>query len=337
MKGTFFKFLAFSTLFFAPPLAMAAETQDTTGHTAPYTVQKGDCLWNISKRFYQNSFEWPLVYHHNQPLIQDPDKIDVGWMLVIPEEVGSGEVNQAIRFALDYKGLTQTTAHRRAASPEQAAMRQGVEKNQPSAGASSAQPSENQQVSSSAPGGPAASNVPGQASSNAAQQPSVPSPQAGGSAGTVVAVIVVVVLAGVGIWWWRARQGGKQTQEPFRLSQAPQADEAAAAPPPVAAAPSPGPQASQPLPPSDPPAQPQQPGLRPPGALEQPGQTVSTQEQLFQPSPSGETPAQGMPQPMEAPAASTPVPPDSASPQGTQPPPPAPGEKPKDENHRDVA
>ncbi len=324
MKGTFLKFLTLSVLFFPQPLVLAAETQDHNGSTTPYTVKKGDCLWNISKRFYQNPFQWPLVYHHNQPLIQNPEKIDTGWMLVIPEGVSPAEVNTAVRFALDYKGLAQETAHRRTA-------RQVAEKNQLAAPDQSAKPAENTQISSAAQQGPAASNVPGQAPSNAAGQSPVPSQQAGGSLGTIVAVIGVVVLAGLGIGWWKTRQSRKQTQEPYRLSQAPETGETASAPPPSTVAPPAGPPASQPAPPIPPQAD------LPQGAPGQPGQIVSTQEQLFEPSPSTETPEQAPPQTTEPPPVSTggPAQPDSSP--GTPIPSPAPGEKPKDENHRDVA
>ncbi len=332
MKGTFLKFLTLSVLFFPQPLVLAAETQDHNGSTTPYTVKKGDCLWNISKRFYQNPFQWPLVYHHNQTLIQNPEKIDIGWMLVIPEGVGPEEVNQAVRFALDYKGLAQEAAHRRMASPGQTA-RQVAEKNQLSAPDESAKPAENPQVSSAAQEGPAASNVPGQAPSNAAGQSPVPSQQAGGSLGTIVAVIGVVVLACLGIRWWRTRQSRKQVQEPYRLSQAPEAGETASSAPPATVAPPAGPPASQPAPPIPPQVD------VPPDVPEQPGQAVSTQEQLFEPTSSAETPAQAAPQTTEPPPVSAggPAQADSSTSPETPIPSPAPGEKPKDENHRDVA
>ncbi len=59
----------------------------------PYTVQKGDCLWDLSQRFYKDPTLWPVIFNYNnQPrvvcetgtVILDPDLILVGQKLVIP-------------------------------------------------------------------------------------------------------------------------------------------------------------------------------------------------------------------------------------------------------------
>ncbi|WP_221793455.1 LysM peptidoglycan-binding domain-containing protein [Oceanobacter mangrovi] len=58
-----------------------------------YTVKKGDCLWDLSQRFYQDPTLWPVIFNYNnQPrvvcetgtVIVDPDLILVGQKLVIP-------------------------------------------------------------------------------------------------------------------------------------------------------------------------------------------------------------------------------------------------------------
>ncbi len=58
-----------------------------------YTVQKGDCLWDLSQRFYKDPTLWPVIFNYNnQPrvvcetgtVILDPDLILVGQKLVIP-------------------------------------------------------------------------------------------------------------------------------------------------------------------------------------------------------------------------------------------------------------
>ncbi|MCX7956376.1 MAG: LysM peptidoglycan-binding domain-containing protein [Endomicrobia bacterium] len=49
-----------------------------------YEVVKGDCLWNISKRFYKNPFLWIKIYEINKQIIKNPDLIYPGQKFVIP-------------------------------------------------------------------------------------------------------------------------------------------------------------------------------------------------------------------------------------------------------------
>ncbi len=44
------------------------------GLPTSYTVVKGDCLWNISKKdkIYNDPFMWPLIYKANRDKIKDP-------------------------------------------------------------------------------------------------------------------------------------------------------------------------------------------------------------------------------------------------------------------------
>ena len=51
-----------------------------------YTVVKGDCLWNIAKMkdHYANAFAWPIIYHANRDLINDPDLIYPAQVFDIP-------------------------------------------------------------------------------------------------------------------------------------------------------------------------------------------------------------------------------------------------------------
>lgn len=39
-----------------------------------YTVKKGDCLWNISKKFYGNGAEWKKIYNANKSVIEETAK-----------------------------------------------------------------------------------------------------------------------------------------------------------------------------------------------------------------------------------------------------------------------
>lgn len=54
-----------------------------------YTVQKGDSLWKISEKFYGDGNQWTRIHEANRDRIDDPDRIQPGWELTIPE---AGEV-----------------------------------------------------------------------------------------------------------------------------------------------------------------------------------------------------------------------------------------------------
>lgn len=49
-----------------------------------YVVQPGDSLWSIAQRFYGSGFGWPDIYHANSSQIGDPNDINVGQQIVIP-------------------------------------------------------------------------------------------------------------------------------------------------------------------------------------------------------------------------------------------------------------
>lgn len=67
----------------------ATSTRTTVNSPAPkkdttYTVKSGDTLWNIAKKFYGNGSKYTLIYEANKDKIQNPNKIQVGQVLVIP-------------------------------------------------------------------------------------------------------------------------------------------------------------------------------------------------------------------------------------------------------------
>ena len=51
-----------------------------------YIVQKGDTLSKIAKQFFGSSSEWRRIHEANRDRIKDPDLIQPGWKLVIPED-----------------------------------------------------------------------------------------------------------------------------------------------------------------------------------------------------------------------------------------------------------
>lgn len=55
----------------------------TTAQT--YTVVKGDCLWNIAKKFYGNGSKYPVIYNANRSVVGgNPNLIYPGQVLTIP-------------------------------------------------------------------------------------------------------------------------------------------------------------------------------------------------------------------------------------------------------------
>lgn len=49
-----------------------------------YVVVRGDCLWNIAKRFYGSGPLWPRIFDANRKLIKNPNLIYPGQRFVIP-------------------------------------------------------------------------------------------------------------------------------------------------------------------------------------------------------------------------------------------------------------
>jgi nucleoid-associated protein YgaU len=63
----------------APESAAKAPAQNT------YTVVAGDSLSKIAKKFYGNANSWKKIYDANTDRIKNPDVIQPGWVLKIPE------------------------------------------------------------------------------------------------------------------------------------------------------------------------------------------------------------------------------------------------------------
>ncbi len=65
---------------------------ETTGTGAPawqsrtYTVEKGDTLSAIAKKFYGDASDYPIIFEANKPMLSDPDKIYPGQVLRIPAQ-----------------------------------------------------------------------------------------------------------------------------------------------------------------------------------------------------------------------------------------------------------
>ncbi|MEP6800631.1 MAG: LysM peptidoglycan-binding domain-containing protein [Acidobacteriota bacterium] len=50
-----------------------------------YVVESGDSLSKIAQKFYGDASAWKRIYEENRELIHNPDMIQPGWRLKIPE------------------------------------------------------------------------------------------------------------------------------------------------------------------------------------------------------------------------------------------------------------
>lgn len=72
------------------PKAAPEPVRETTAAPTPaasqtYTVVKGDCLWNIAKKFYGNGSKYTVIYNANKGVIGgNPNLIYPGQVLTIP-------------------------------------------------------------------------------------------------------------------------------------------------------------------------------------------------------------------------------------------------------------
>lgn len=59
-------------------------TNTPATNTRTYTVKKGDCLWNIAKKYYGNGNQYMKIYNANKDKIKKPSLIYPGQVFVIP-------------------------------------------------------------------------------------------------------------------------------------------------------------------------------------------------------------------------------------------------------------
>jgi nucleoid-associated protein YgaU len=55
------------------------------GGARSYVVEKGDSLSKIAKKFYGDANAWHRIFDANKQRIKNPDLIQPGWKLEIPE------------------------------------------------------------------------------------------------------------------------------------------------------------------------------------------------------------------------------------------------------------
>jgi nucleoid-associated protein YgaU len=67
------------------PSPVAGGGRPDSGNTRTYVVQSGDSLSKIAKKFYGDANAWKRIAQANTDLIKNPDLIQPGWNLKIPD------------------------------------------------------------------------------------------------------------------------------------------------------------------------------------------------------------------------------------------------------------
>lgn len=73
-----------SEIVVSPQETRAAESSPEPTSNQSYTVKKGDCLWNIAKKFYGKGSKYTKIYEANKDKIKNPNLIYTGQVLTIP-------------------------------------------------------------------------------------------------------------------------------------------------------------------------------------------------------------------------------------------------------------
>jgi len=68
------------------PTMEEAVTEEGAGGFEEYTIQEGDTLQKISKKFYDTYRKWEKIYEANKDTLKNPNKIKPGTVIVIPKE-----------------------------------------------------------------------------------------------------------------------------------------------------------------------------------------------------------------------------------------------------------
>ncbi|MBU6340519.1 MAG: LysM peptidoglycan-binding domain-containing protein [Bacteroidetes bacterium] len=67
------------------PSDIAADIQvENTGYYTKHTVEKGESLSKIAKHYYDDMMKYKHIFDANRDILDDPDKIEIGQVLVIP-------------------------------------------------------------------------------------------------------------------------------------------------------------------------------------------------------------------------------------------------------------
>ncbi len=68
-----------------PPASPTAAPSPTTPDDRLYTVAEGDTLSKIATKYYNDGSKWNKIFDANKDTLKDPDSLQVGTKLKIPE------------------------------------------------------------------------------------------------------------------------------------------------------------------------------------------------------------------------------------------------------------
>lgn len=80
--------------FLLPVLASADQLQIRSDAPNRYVVVKGDTLWDISEKFYEDPWKWPNIWGLNKDTIKDPHWIYPGDVVFLDRSSGTLRINE---------------------------------------------------------------------------------------------------------------------------------------------------------------------------------------------------------------------------------------------------
>jgi len=80
--------------FLLPILASADQLQIRSDAPNRYIVVKGDTLWDISEKFYEDPWKWPYIWGLNKESIKDPHWIYPGDVVYLDRSSGTLHINE---------------------------------------------------------------------------------------------------------------------------------------------------------------------------------------------------------------------------------------------------
>lgn len=91
-------------------LALAILPCFASGQQSPlnHTVVRGETLWGLAERYYQDPFLWPRIWEANRVDVVDPHLILPDQVLVIPGLAGPADIGPAIVGDIDVRQTPQT-------------------------------------------------------------------------------------------------------------------------------------------------------------------------------------------------------------------------------------
>ncbi len=242
-KSLFFAFLAVIA-----PCLLPAETSSTPEKKPLYVVKRGDCLWNISKKLWNDPHKWPLLFAANEAKIKNPNLIYSGQRFSIPTDLSQEALGKAGRLAQARVEPISESAGRYEKGGElsNAGGKIPVQSKEGATSIKKAPPPYSQKAESGEKPEKEA-NPPATAGENlpATAPTSLPAKW------LLLVVTIVVLIAGIFLWKRKGNQGMPFAQEPKPFSSFPQAPEPMASRP----TPSPAPSPSASSQPSNPPPQ----------------------------------------------------------------------------------